>query len=58
VSHPHGGVRHRGDPQLILESFVLIVNKGSHHLVLWSLGNLTGLSDILRQGTGCVKKRY
>jgi hypothetical protein len=32
--------------------------KGSRHLVLWSLGNLTGLSEILRQGTGCVKGRY
>jgi len=31
--------------------------KGSRHLVLWSLGNLTGLSEILRQGTGCVKGR-
>jgi hypothetical protein len=24
----------------------------------WSLGNLTSLSEILRQGTGCVKGRY
>jgi hypothetical protein len=32
--------------------------KGSRHLVLWSLGNLTGLSEILRQGTGCVKGRF
>jgi hypothetical protein len=36
-------------------AFVLC--KGSRHLVLWSLGNLTGLSEILRQGTGCVKGR-
>jgi hypothetical protein len=48
-----------GDPRLISESFVMIVvDKGSRHLVLWSLGNLTGLSEILRQGTGCVKGRY
>ena len=30
----------------------------SRHLVFWSLGTLTGLSEILRQGTGCVKERY
>jgi len=32
--------------------------KGSRHLVLWALENLTGLLEILRQGTGCVKGRY
>jgi hypothetical protein len=37
--------------------FVVCV-KGSRHLVLWSLGNLTGRLEILRQGTGCVKGRY
>jgi hypothetical protein len=37
--------------------FVVCV-KRSRHLVLWSLENLTGLSEILRQGTGCVKGRY
>ena len=37
---------------------LFIVDKGSRHLVLWSLGNLTGLSEILRQGTGCVNGRY
>jgi len=36
----------------------LFCEKGSRHLVLWSLENLTGLSEILRQGTGCVKERY
>jgi len=41
---------------LILGSFCC--EKGSRHLVLWSLGNLTGLSEILRQGTGCVKGRF
>jgi hypothetical protein len=46
-----------GDPQLISGSFVFCV-KGSRHLVLWSLGTLTGFSEILRQGTGCVKGKY
>jgi len=32
--------------------------KGSRYLVFWSLGTLTGLSEILRQETGCVKGRY
>ena len=50
--------RRRGDSRLVSGSFVLICVKGSRHLVLWSLGNLTGLSEILRQGTGCVKGRY
>jgi hypothetical protein len=56
LSHITGGARRRGDPRLVPGSFVLL-NKGSRHLVLWSLGNLTGLSEILRQGTGCVKGR-
>jgi hypothetical protein len=30
----------------------------SRHLVFWSLRTLTSLSEILRQGTGCVKGRY
>ena len=30
----------------------------SRHLVFWSLETLTGLSEILKQGTGCVKGRY
>jgi len=56
LSHPHGGARRRDDPRLILGFFVCV--KGSHHLVFWSLGTLTGLSDILRQETGYVKERY
>jgi len=34
------------------------VKKRSRHIVLWSLENLTGVSEILRQWTGCVNRRY
>jgi len=60
VSHPPESSTSRrhflrsGD--LMLGSFCR--EKGSRHLVLRSLGNLTGLSEILRQGTGCVKGRF
>ena len=47
----------RGDPSISFGVFLFICVKWSRHLVLWSLGNLTGLSEILRQGTGCVKGR-
>jgi hypothetical protein len=57
LSHPRGGLRRRGDPRLI-SVYLFFCVKGSRHLVLWSLGTLTGLSEILRQGTGCVKGRY
>jgi hypothetical protein len=55
MSHPRGGARR---PSIDFEVFLFICVKGSRHLVLWSLGTLTGLSEILRQGTGCVKGRY
>ena len=52
--------RRCGDPsrQQGLMSRSLFCEKGSRHLVLWSLENLTDLSEILRQGTGCVNGRF
>ena len=52
--------RRHGDPSWSGEliSGSLFCEKGSHHLVLWSLESLTNLLEILRQGTGCIKKRF
>jgi hypothetical protein len=58
LSHPREWSAASRQSSVGFGSFVLIVDKGSRHLVLWSLGNLTGLSEILRQGTGCIKGRY
>jgi hypothetical protein len=60
VSHPPESSTSRR-PVLVAEIDcwgLSVVKKGSRHLVLRSLGNLTGLSEILRQGTGCVKGRF
>jgi hypothetical protein len=61
MSHPRGGARRHGDPRLISGVFFVCVKElvlWSRHLVFWSLETLTGLSEILRQGTGCVRGRY
>ena len=50
--HPRG-VRWR-----FFVCFLLDLVLWSRHLVFWSLETLTGLSEILRHGTGCVKGRY
>ncbi|KAJ6858329.1 hypothetical protein NC652_040795 [Populus alba x Populus x berolinensis] len=39
----------------IFHLFLLDLVLWSRHLVFWSLGTLTGFSEILRQGTSCVK---
>jgi hypothetical protein len=45
MSHPRGGARRS---LIDFGVFVVFCVKESRHLVLWSLENLTGLSEILR----------
>jgi hypothetical protein len=55
MSHPHGGAWR---PSIDFRVFFVYCVKENRYLVLWSLGTLIGLSEILRQGIGCVKGRY
>jgi hypothetical protein len=52
--------RRRGDPSRNggFMSGSLFCEKENRHLVLWSLDNLTGISEILKQWIGCVKGRF
>ena len=60
LCHTLSSAWRRGDPSWCRDwcRGFCFCKKGSRHLVLQSLENLTGLSEILRQETGCVKVRY
>jgi hypothetical protein len=54
MSHPRGGAR---QPSIDFGFFLFCFIRESPPSI-WSLETLTGLSEILRQGTGCVKEKY